>query len=697
MRGRVPSRPGGARAARLGNLDRRGHAYPDQEDPRTRSGGSRNRSVSARLCFDRRGRSGAASDRRSRSRRPGHPRRSPFRRSRRPCDGRQGPARSGRGRRIADPESERLLGARSASRCVMVVSPLGERDEEESRMLPNRRGNVMRKGILFAVAALLALSSATAFGAVFSASGPDPASIQPTVDAFRTALGAINANVAGSFPGGRREINWDGVPDSFSAPNNLPANFFNVNSPRGVVFSTPGSGFQVSADNSNPTTTPIEFDNVNLTYSTTFTTFSAQRLFTAVGSNVTDVTFFVPGSTTPATTNGFGVIFTDVDGAAAASIQLFDAAGTSLGIFFAPSANNGLGFVGVTAGERVGRVRITSGNSALGPNDAPPGVDVVVMDDFIYGEPIALGALVRQACGATAANIQATVDQFRTDLGALNANVAGSFPSGRREINWDGVPDSFSAPNNLPANFFNVNSPRGVVFSTPGTGFQVSADTDNPTTTPVEFGNLNPTYPATFTTFSAQRLFTALGSNITDVNFFVAGSTTPATTRGFGAVFTDVDVASGTSIEYFDAQGTSLGTFLIGSTSSGGVCFLGVSFGAAIVGRVRITSGNTAPGPDDAPTAVDVVVMDDFIYGEPQGAGVTPTPIPTLTATATATPTTSPPTLTPTPTTVPPTFTPTAIGGGGPAPGSIPTLSPGMLALLGLALAVVSVLLIRRS
>jgi hypothetical protein len=62
----------------------------------------------------------------------------------------------------------------------------------------------------------------------------------------------------------------------------------------------------------------------------------------------------------------------------------------SLGLFFAPPANNGLSFVGVVfnAGERVARVRITSGNVAPGPDD--DGVsDVVVMDDFIYGEPMA--------------------------------------------------------------------------------------------------------------------------------------------------------------------------------------------------------------------------------------------------------------------------------------------------------------------
>ena len=52
-----------------------------------------------------------------------------------------------------------------------------------------------------------------------------------------------------------------------------------------------------------------------------------------------------------------------------------------------PVANNGLSFLGVRfdGGERVTRVRITSGNAALGPNDGG-NVDVVAMDDFIYAE-----------------------------------------------------------------------------------------------------------------------------------------------------------------------------------------------------------------------------------------------------------------------------------------------------------------------
>lgn len=110
----------------------------------------------------------------------------------------------------------------------------------------------------------------------------------------------------------------------------------------------------------------------------------------------------------------------------------------------------------------------------------------------------------------TGASIQATVDAFRATLGALNPNVAGSFGSGRREINWDGVPNASAAPNALPANFFNVNSPRGAVFATPGTGFQVSA---NSGIAPIEFGNIDPTYSSTFSVFSAQRLFTLRGAS----------------------------------------------------------------------------------------------------------------------------------------------------------------------------------------
>jgi hypothetical protein len=215
------------------------------------------------------------------------------------------------------------------------------------------------------------------------------------------------------------------------------------------------------------------------------------------------------------------------------------------------------------------------------------------------------------------------VDQFRADLGGANNGVGGGTkPSGRREINWDGVPDAVAAPNNMPANFFNVNSPRGAVFSTPGSGFQISAKTGNPTVTALNFGNINPEYPSDFQTFSPERLFTALGSTVTDVAFFLPGTTTQAFTSGFGVVFTDVDSATSTTLQFFDQTGNSLGTFAApaSAVANQNLSFLGVSFNAGErVARVRITSGNAVFGSNDNPAGgADIVAMDDFIYGEPQ-------------------------------------------------------------------------------
>jgi hypothetical protein len=235
--------------------------------------------------------------------------------------------------------------------------------------------------------------------------------------------------------------------------------------------------------------------------------------------------------------------------------------------------------------------------------------------------------IVFSASGGSAAAIQASVDAFRAQLGPLNPNVAGSQGAGRREINWDGVPGVLAAPGLLPANFFNVNSPRGVLLSTPGTGFQVSANAA--AAVPVEFGNINPSYPALFAPFSAQRLFTALDSNVTDVDFVVPGSAADAATRGFGAVFSDVDVLGSTSIGFFGVDGAPLGSFVVpASNGNGGLSFLGVLFTEAVpvVGRVRIISGTGALGPNDVGQGVDLVVMDDFIYGEPVAVAAVPAP-----------------------------------------------------------------------
>lgn len=260
----------------------------------------------------------------------------------------------------------------------------------------------MRAKLILIVASVISLGLSSLAGAspVIRSVGGDSTSdsILGVRDQFRVDLGGGAVPGAnGSFGGERFEINWDGVPDSFSAPNNLPSDFFNTTSPRGAEFLTSGTGVQVSA---NSGIAPVEFDNINSTYSSTFGVFSAQRLFTPLESNIVDVSFFIPGTSTPALVSGFGAIFTDVDLTHSTKIEFFDATNNSLGIFSVPVGtveSESLSFLGVsfTEGSIISHVQITSGNTAFGAqiNDgtiigSDSVADLVVMDDFIYAAPV---------------------------------------------------------------------------------------------------------------------------------------------------------------------------------------------------------------------------------------------------------------------------------------------------------------------
>lgn len=258
--------------------------------------------------------------------------------------------------------------------------------------------------VLLVVAAwiLSACQSATASPTAAPVSPPEapPATvvsgagdITPLVDQYRALLGEPNnGGQPGTQPAGRREINWDGVPDEFAAPNFLPGDFFNAAADpraRGAQLSTPGGGVQASADSDNPTGTAVRFGQLNPTYGDIFNPFSPERLFSPIDSNIVDLTFFVPGTQTPALVRGFGAVYVDVDTDHTA-FEYFDRDGNSLGSFNVPIADNGFSFLGVVFEEPiVARVRIEYGTVALGPDDSVEN-DVAVMDDFIYGEPQAM-------------------------------------------------------------------------------------------------------------------------------------------------------------------------------------------------------------------------------------------------------------------------------------------------------------------
>lgn len=218
-------------------------------------------------------------------------------------------------------------------------------------------------------------------------------------------------------------------------------------------------------------------------------------------------------------------------------------------------------------------------------------------------------------------NLVTAMDQFRNLLGPNNGGVSGSKPGGRREINWDGVPDDMASPNGYIGNFFNQNKgeqARGIEFTTPGTGLIVSADKNNPTNTATSFGHINPTYTRIFPPFSGERIFSPIGSNIAEATFYVPGSNTKAVVQGFGAVYIDVDTKENQAFEFFDINGKSLGKYGTPVFNEGHV-FLGIYYDKPVIHKVRITYGNSALGPNDG-GSVDVSVMDDFIFGEPQPA-----------------------------------------------------------------------------
>lgn len=259
--------------------------------------------------------------------------------------------------------------------------------------------------------------------------------------------------------------------------------------------------------------------------------------------------------------------------------------------------------------------------------------------------------------GATAEDIEDTVNAFRDALGPFNAPVpvAGN-PNGRRQINWDAAPDAISDPNLFPGDFFNANvapRARGIEFSKLDerfarsfrpeaanvTGFKLSST--QASGTPVNFG-----FGDNFQPFSRERLFAPLGGTVFQIDFFdPTNPNRPATSRGIGLVFSDVEQARQTTdgiqvtsagFATFDADGAFLETVFAPVSGDGGLSFAGIIFDDPSIASVVVAAGNVAIDAR-SPTGEllagvstegqsffgDAVVLDDVIFGEPA-----PVPLP---------------------------------------------------------------------
>jgi hypothetical protein len=235
-------------------------------------------------------------------------------------------------------------------------------------------------------------------------------------------------------------------------------------------------------------------------------------------------------------------------------------------------------------------------------------------DDYDNSIPQIQSTVVKASGDLTAA-----LAEFRHLLGD-SLNTTPGKTSGRREVNWDGVPANITNTDNFPFDFFNSTDPavgngrkRGLVYQNTGTSFRVDS---------ADFGGIDNSYAAQFDAFSPKKTFAYLGTNVTDVLFKVAGTNTDASINGFGLIFSDVDDPNSTTLEFFNGL-KSLGVFKAPTRTAGNTfSFIGVHFPAEKVTRVRITAGNgvLAAGVKDVSDGgtKDLVVMDDFFYSEPQ-------------------------------------------------------------------------------
>lgn len=215
---------------------------------------------------------------------------------------------------------------------------------------------------------------------------------------------------------------------------------------------------------------------------------------------------------------------------------------------------------------------------------------------------------------AASGDVSEKLTAFREQLGGLNTTTGQT--KGRREINWDGVPDNLTGIK-LPADFFNptaAGSPearqRGLVYA--GNELAMVSKTG--------FAEINPLAAPEFKNFSGNKSFAVVNAGSWPVEFRVAGQNAIATVKGFGVIFSDVDKAYSAYIEFFNGTQTLGKYYVPAQTGTSGFSFLGVYFPGDVISRVVVThEGMLQQGEKDISQGGnnDLVALDDFIYSEP--------------------------------------------------------------------------------
>ena len=238
---------------------------------------------------------------------------------------------------------------------------------------------------------------------VFQAAGPNAASIQSTVDAFRAALGEPNNGNNPGQPSGRREINWDGGGNNDTtdyprlrrstcswtpeAPGLPPWGRACRRLPRRVG---PRVAWPCSST-IRPTATFSAPSALCACSPRSAATSPKRASSSPAPTGLPQQRSVVSARSSPTWTSRMDSHGTSSREPAGAStrIEYFDVDGKLIFSGFVPASpgDGSLSFFGVVFPDaRIAQVRITTGNVAPGPDDDGQN-DIVMMDDFLYGEP----------------------------------------------------------------------------------------------------------------------------------------------------------------------------------------------------------------------------------------------------------------------------------------------------------------------
>ena len=154
------------------------------------------------------------------------------------------------------------------------------------------------------------------------------------------------------------------------------------------------------------------------------------------------------------------------------------------------------------------------------------------------------------------------------------------------------------------------------------------------------FASVNPYSAGQFPAFSPNNTFVMFDTKpwhfedrIIEQTFVIPATADKAGSRGFGAIFIDVEKPQTSYIEYFgkDKEGNqlSLGKYEVPTGKSGEPEFLGVVFPDAVIEEVKLTVGTNALfsfdgysiasfGKEKLDKCVDLAVTDDFLFAKPE-------------------------------------------------------------------------------